>query len=190
MMKIKEYIISVRLREAKHMLNYGKNVTEAAMLCVFGSQSHFSKTFKKITGYTPSTYRKMRRGGKWPFGVTRTAKFCEAKFGKWAAVGGERENQNLYAKIALRFFVLEFSQPSPTAKLKAPHEGVLDRTIYNRRKLEFMAPAVEMFPWWVPLEPALAGFQSEVRVEYLRERECAPACLRVCRYSSCSTSLC
>ena len=34
-------------------------------------------------------------------------------------------NQNLYAKIALRFLVLGFSQPSPTAKQKAPHEGVL-----------------------------------------------------------------
>ena len=34
-------------------------------------------------------------------------------------------NQNLYAKIAVRFLVLEFARPSPTAKLKAPHEGVL-----------------------------------------------------------------
>ena len=63
-MTIKEYIISVRLREAKHMLNYGKNVTEAAMLCGFGSQSHFSKTFKKFYSDVPKVQKNEREKKK------------------------------------------------------------------------------------------------------------------------------
>ena len=59
-MTMKEYIISVRLREAKRMMNYGKNVTEAATLCGFGSQSHFSKTFKKFYSYVPKVQKNER----------------------------------------------------------------------------------------------------------------------------------
>ncbi len=63
-MTMKAYIISVRLKEAKHMLNYGKNVTEAASLCGFGSQSHFSKTFKKFYSDVPKVQKNEREKTK------------------------------------------------------------------------------------------------------------------------------
>ncbi len=44
----KEYLLSLRLQKAKHMLNNeGMNVTETAFHCGFNSQSHFSRIFKK-----------------------------------------------------------------------------------------------------------------------------------------------
>lgn len=50
----KEYLLSLRLQRAKQLLNNeGMNVTEAAFLCGFNSQSHFSRIFKKWYGYAP-----------------------------------------------------------------------------------------------------------------------------------------
>lgn len=56
-MTIREYLISVRLKEAKHLLNDGKNVTEAAFICGFSGQSHFSKTFKKYYACAPKAQK-------------------------------------------------------------------------------------------------------------------------------------
>lgn len=51
---IQEYLISVRLRHAKYMLNKeGKNVTEAALFCGFNSPANFSKCFKKYYNCSP-----------------------------------------------------------------------------------------------------------------------------------------
>ena len=64
-MSMKEYIISVRLKEAKQMLNYGKNVTEAAYLCGFGSQSHFSSAFKQFYSEVPKVSKNEREKKKY-----------------------------------------------------------------------------------------------------------------------------
>jgi len=37
------------------------SVGEISAHLSFDTPNYFSKTFKKVTGYTPSTYRKMRR---------------------------------------------------------------------------------------------------------------------------------
>ena len=59
------YFTKMKIQKAKEMLRE----TEASVAVIsdalsFDSPNYFSKTFKKVTGYTPSTYRKMRRGGK------------------------------------------------------------------------------------------------------------------------------
>lgn len=59
------YFTKMKIQKAKEMLRE----TEASVAVIsdalsFDSPNYFSKTFKKETGYTPSTYRKMRRGVK------------------------------------------------------------------------------------------------------------------------------
>jgi AraC-like DNA-binding protein len=52
------YIIYLRLEEAKTQLrNTKKSATEIALDCGFYSSQHFSSTFTKWIGITPSTYR-------------------------------------------------------------------------------------------------------------------------------------
>jgi AraC family transcriptional activator of mtrCDE len=53
------YLINIRVSEAIKMLKRGEvNVTTIAHATGFYSSQHFATTFKKLTGYTPSEYRK------------------------------------------------------------------------------------------------------------------------------------
>ena len=59
------YFIKMKIQKAKEMLRETDlSVSDISDSLAFEDPNYFSKTFKKITGYTPSTYRKMRRGGK------------------------------------------------------------------------------------------------------------------------------
>lgn len=53
-----EYISSKRIQLAiSYLKSTSKNVTEIATLCGFNTTANFNKTFKKITGCSPSNYR-------------------------------------------------------------------------------------------------------------------------------------
>jgi len=53
------YLINLRITEAIKLLKRGEvNVTDIALAIGFYSSQHFSTTFKKLTGYTPSEFRK------------------------------------------------------------------------------------------------------------------------------------
>jgi len=53
------YLINIRISEAIKLLKKPEsNVTEIALDTGFYSSQHFSTTFKKLTGYTPSEFRK------------------------------------------------------------------------------------------------------------------------------------
>lgn len=59
-----DYLIGIRIEKAKKLLMAGtKNITEISLLCGFSSTSHFSYSFSKHTGISPSKYREimMRR---------------------------------------------------------------------------------------------------------------------------------
>lgn len=57
-----EFIISLRLQYAAHMLLYTPDtITKIALLCGFGSSSYFNKVFKEHRGLTPSVYRKQKQ---------------------------------------------------------------------------------------------------------------------------------
>lgn len=53
-----EYLMNYRIDQAKAMLAGGMPVTEVALSCGFNSPANFSAQFKRITGHTPSLYRK------------------------------------------------------------------------------------------------------------------------------------
>jgi AraC-like DNA-binding protein len=53
-----EFVNQYRVNQAKKLLLYDKNVTEACFESGFENLSHFNKTFKKITGENPSAFRK------------------------------------------------------------------------------------------------------------------------------------
>ncbi len=53
------YLITIRISEAIRLLKRNDlNVTDIALDTGFYSSQHFSTTFKKLTGYTPSDFRK------------------------------------------------------------------------------------------------------------------------------------
>ncbi|MBP3632978.1 MAG: AraC family transcriptional regulator [Oscillospiraceae bacterium] len=54
---IQEYILRVRLAEARRHLLAGFSVTETAQLCGFGDRSTFSRIFSRETGYSPHEWR-------------------------------------------------------------------------------------------------------------------------------------
>ena len=65
---IMAYFSRLKIEKAKAMLRETTmSIGEISSFLSFDTPNYFSKTFKKVTGYTPSTYRKMRRGAK-PFG--------------------------------------------------------------------------------------------------------------------------
>jgi AraC-like DNA-binding protein len=53
------YLINIRISEAMKLLNRpDENVTDIALRTGFYSSQHFATTFKKLTGYTPSDFRR------------------------------------------------------------------------------------------------------------------------------------
>ena len=56
-MTIHEYLIHVRMEEAKSLLLQGKSVNEAAVLCGYQDPFHFSKMFKRRFGVSPGAWR-------------------------------------------------------------------------------------------------------------------------------------
>jgi AraC family transcriptional regulator len=54
----REYLTLIRLRRATDLLKRSsKAVTEIALACGFSDHAHFTRTFKRATGLTPTTYR-------------------------------------------------------------------------------------------------------------------------------------
>jgi len=53
------YLINIRISEAIKLLKRADiSLTDIALETGFYSSQHFSTTFKKLTGYTPSAFRK------------------------------------------------------------------------------------------------------------------------------------
>ena len=60
-----DFIRNVRMHRACELLkNSEVEITQVAYTLGFASQSHFSTTFKKFTGYTPSEYREKSMAGE------------------------------------------------------------------------------------------------------------------------------
>lgn len=56
---LREFLIGVRIGEAKKLLNFTKDTTETiAAMTGFCHAAHFSNTFKKVVGMSPIQYRK------------------------------------------------------------------------------------------------------------------------------------
>lgn len=54
-----QYLLAVRIREAKSMLSSTEeSITQIALACGFSHSQHFSTIFKKIQGQTPSEFRR------------------------------------------------------------------------------------------------------------------------------------
>ena len=55
---IRKYLIQKKVERIKHlMLSEDKNLTHIAAILKYKSVSHLSNQFKKITGYSPSTFK-------------------------------------------------------------------------------------------------------------------------------------
>jgi len=53
-----EYLLDLKIEKAKKMLQANNcSITEISMLCGFSSHSHFTSTFKKRTGISPTEYK-------------------------------------------------------------------------------------------------------------------------------------
>jgi AraC family transcriptional regulator len=57
------FIIEQKINKARQMMKRSKNTTLAVIAKEVGfyDQSHFSKSFKKVLGINPSTYRKLNK---------------------------------------------------------------------------------------------------------------------------------
>jgi len=57
-----DYLLSRKVNKAEELLiATNKAIKEVAEICGFRSQTYFATLFKRITGYTPNNYRKMRK---------------------------------------------------------------------------------------------------------------------------------
>jgi AraC-like DNA-binding protein len=55
-----QYLLKLRLRHAATMLRDGASVTQSALDSGFENLSHFSRTFRRRFGVSPSSYRSVR----------------------------------------------------------------------------------------------------------------------------------
>lgn len=55
------YQIGLRIRRACELLERGSSIVDTALETGFYDQSHFTNTFRRITGTTPRQYRKKRK---------------------------------------------------------------------------------------------------------------------------------
>jgi AraC-like DNA-binding protein len=59
---IQQFIILHKIEKAKELLLYGElNITEIAYKLHYSSVAHLSNQFKKVTGLTPSFYKKLKQ---------------------------------------------------------------------------------------------------------------------------------
>ncbi len=59
---IMAYFTTLKVKEAKRLLRETEmSVTDIAAALAFDTPNYFSKTFKRVSGYTPMQYKKMRR---------------------------------------------------------------------------------------------------------------------------------
>ena len=59
------YFMRLKIDKAKQLLRETSlSIGEIAVLLSFDNANYFSKAFKKVVGYTPFTYRKIRRKAK------------------------------------------------------------------------------------------------------------------------------
>ncbi|WP_114751679.1 helix-turn-helix domain-containing protein [Pleomorphovibrio marinus] len=57
---IEQYLIQLKVEKIKEWLSYGElNVSESAYRLGYSSVQHLSSQFKKVTGMSPSTYKKL-----------------------------------------------------------------------------------------------------------------------------------
>lgn len=62
---VTDYILSKRIEAAKNMLKFSDfSFAEIASVLAFSSQSHFTRTFKNQTGYTPKKFRDVFFGNR------------------------------------------------------------------------------------------------------------------------------
>ena len=59
------YFMKMKINKAKELLRENeKSIIEISNYLSFDNPNYFSKAFKKAVGYTPSTYRKIKREKK------------------------------------------------------------------------------------------------------------------------------
>ena len=59
---IEQYVLQQRIEKAKELLSYGeKTISEIAFEMGYSSTAHLSSQFKKITGMSPSAFRKIKK---------------------------------------------------------------------------------------------------------------------------------
>lgn len=64
-LSISRYILSKRMEAARNMLKFSDyTYAEISTFLAFSSQSHFIRTFKRETGYTPKEYRSFKTAKK------------------------------------------------------------------------------------------------------------------------------
>lgn len=56
---IEKYLIHLRVEKVKELLHYDLSLSEIAYKLQYSSTSHLSTQFKKLTGYSPSEYKKI-----------------------------------------------------------------------------------------------------------------------------------
>ncbi len=57
---VMDYFIRLKIEQAKRYLRDGKmNITQIAEILAFDTPNYFTKTFRKVTGYTPLQYKKI-----------------------------------------------------------------------------------------------------------------------------------
>ena len=75
---IEQYIIACRIEWVKELLGAGElNLTQISYKCKYSSVAHLSNQFRKVTGLTPSAFRKRHlKHGIVPESVNDATKFC------------------------------------------------------------------------------------------------------------------
>ena len=67
---IEHYIIAQKIERAKELITYNElNLTEIAFKLHYSSVAHLSNQFKKITGLTPTNFKKTDRKMRIPLGL-------------------------------------------------------------------------------------------------------------------------
>ena len=54
-----QYVVEERVKQARLLLQSDMPLTEVAYACGFADQSHLSRTFKRLVGISPASYRRM-----------------------------------------------------------------------------------------------------------------------------------
>jgi AraC-like DNA-binding protein len=66
---LKHYFIAQKIERAKELITYGVSLSEIAFRLHYSSTSHLSSQFKKITGLTPSNFKKAKDKKRIPVGM-------------------------------------------------------------------------------------------------------------------------